>query len=105
MSSTFKTHRHVPEKKDNVRFLLIILPKYIYINFRFTKDIEDMTGYRPGWYWQITWRFLAPLIMVAILITSVSSMIINKPTYPAWNSSLVRKNIIFFHFIYVESKY
>ena len=52
-----------------------------------------MTGYRPGWYWQITWRFLAPLIMGAILIASVTSMIVTKPTYSAWNASLVNIKI------------
>lgn len=51
-----------------------------------------MTGHRPGWYWQITWRFLAPIIMVGILIASVVQMIRNKPKYPAWNASLVRIN-------------
>ncbi|XP_033225106.1 sodium- and chloride-dependent transporter XTRP3 isoform X2 [Belonocnema kinseyi] len=61
---------------------------FVYGHERFTTDIENMTGYRPGWYWQITWRFLAPIIMIAILITSVVSMFIKKPTYPAWNASL-----------------
>lgn len=50
-----------------------------------------MTGHRPGIYWQVTWRFLAPIIMVCILVSSVASMFIKKPQYSAWNASLVRK--------------
>ncbi|XP_051160535.1 sodium- and chloride-dependent transporter XTRP3 isoform X1 [Leptopilina boulardi] len=61
---------------------------FVYGHEKFTKDIEEMTGYRPGWYWQITWRFLAPIIMVAILIASVVQMIMNKPKYPAWVAAL-----------------
>ncbi|KAJ8963444.1 hypothetical protein NQ318_018924 [Aromia moschata] len=58
---------------------------YIYGHEKFTKDIHDMTGIRPGIYWQVTWRFLAPLILVVILISSIVSMVRNHPEYQAWN--------------------
>ncbi|XP_014475460.1 PREDICTED: sodium- and chloride-dependent transporter XTRP3 isoform X1 [Dinoponera quadriceps] len=61
---------------------------FVYGHEKFTKDIEEMTGHRPGAYWQFTWRFLAPIIMVCILVSSVASMFIKKPTYSAWNASL-----------------
>lgn len=57
--------------------------------FRFTEDIYQMTGYRPGWYWQLTWRFIGPVIMVAILASSIVFMIIKNPTYGAWNGETV----------------
>ncbi|XP_053980742.1 sodium- and chloride-dependent transporter XTRP3 isoform X2 [Hylaeus volcanicus] len=60
---------------------------FIYGHEKFTKDIEEMTGYRPGTYWQVTWRFLAPIIMVCILLSSIASMFIKKPTYSAWDAS------------------
>ncbi|OXU18865.1 hypothetical protein TSAR_016329 [Trichomalopsis sarcophagae] len=60
---------------------------YVYGHKKFTQDIEDMTGYRPGLYWQITWKYLAPVIMVAILIASIVSMFIKKPMYSAWDAS------------------
>ncbi|XP_043682333.1 sodium-dependent neutral amino acid transporter B(0)AT3 isoform X1 [Vespula pensylvanica] len=61
---------------------------FVYGHEKFTKDIEEMTGYRPGIYWQVTWRFLAPIIMVGILISSIASMFIKKPEYSAWNATL-----------------
>ncbi|XP_023287965.1 sodium- and chloride-dependent transporter XTRP3 isoform X2 [Orussus abietinus] len=61
---------------------------FVYGHEKFTKDIEEMTGYRPGLYWQVTWRFLAPIIMVCILVSSIVSMFIKKPQYSAWNASL-----------------
>lgn len=75
---------------------------YIYGHEKFTKDIQDMTGIKPGLYWQITWRFLAPGIMIVILISSIVSMVINRPSYQAWSadkvspaSSTVIRNLIF----------
>jgi hypothetical protein len=49
-----------------------------------------MTGYRPGLYWQITWRFLGPLLMTIILVSSLVFMIIKKPEYQAWKADTVR---------------
>lgn len=63
---------------------------YVYGHEKFTQDIYDMTGVRPGLYWQITWRFLAPLIMIVILIWSVVYMCLNTPQYKAWNASKVK---------------
>ncbi|XP_066600684.1 sodium- and chloride-dependent transporter XTRP3 isoform X2 [Prorops nasuta] len=71
-----------------VALMEMIAVVFIYGHEKFSKDIEEMTGYRPGIYWQVTWRFLAPIIMVAILISSIASMFIKKPQYSAWNASL-----------------
>lgn len=49
-------------------------------------------------YWQVTWRFLAPIIMVCILVSSVVSMIIRKPTYSAWDPVLVSSGRFHAHF-------
>ncbi|KAG8301637.1 hypothetical protein J6590_048833 [Homalodisca vitripennis] len=69
-----------------IAFLEMVAVMFIYGHEKFTQDIEDMTGYRPGLYWQITWRFLAPLIMFSILTSSIAFRIIEKPTYHAWDA-------------------
>lgn len=56
---------------------------------RFTEDIYQMTGYRPGLYWQLTWRYIGPFIMCCVLISSVVFMIIKNPKYGAWSAELV----------------
>ncbi|XP_024941160.1 sodium- and chloride-dependent transporter XTRP3 isoform X2 [Cephus cinctus] len=71
-----------------VALMEMIAVIFIYGHEKFTKDIEDMTGYRPGIYWQVTWRFLAPIIMVGILVSSILFMFLNKPQYSAWDASL-----------------
>lgn len=55
-----------------------------------------MTGYRPGRYWQYTWRYIGPVIMVCILVSSVVCMVIQNPTYSAWNAAEVCTHIFFF---------
>lgn len=57
---------------------------------RFTEDIYQMTGHRPGIYWQATWRFIGPGIMICILTSSIFFMIMDNPTYKAWNAEKVR---------------
>ncbi|XP_014270425.1 sodium-dependent neutral amino acid transporter B(0)AT3 isoform X1 [Halyomorpha halys] len=68
-----------------IALLEMLAVMFIYGHEKFTQDIEDMTGYRPGLYWQITWRFLAPAIMSCILVSSIIFRIINKSVYSAWD--------------------
>ncbi|XP_018566010.1 sodium- and chloride-dependent transporter XTRP3 [Anoplophora glabripennis] len=68
-----------------VAFMEMIAVIYVYGHEKFTKDIQDMTGVKPGAYWQITWKYLAPGIMVVILVSSIVSMIIHHPEYKGWN--------------------
>ncbi|XP_055853991.1 sodium-dependent neutral amino acid transporter B(0)AT3 [Episyrphus balteatus] len=71
-----------------VALMEMISVVYIYGHARFTEDIYQMTGYRPGLYWQVTWRYIGPAIMGCILVSSVIFMVIKNPTYGAWNKEL-----------------
>lgn len=64
-----------------------------------------MTGYKPGLYWQVTWRFLAPIIMGCILLFSIGSMFIKKPQYSAWNAATVRPYTKIYNHIIVKIFY
>ena len=59
-----------------------------------------MTGYRPGIYWQMTWRYIGPAIMFCILISSILQMIFKNPTYKRWNALEV---IQFWHFFFLKT--
>lgn len=54
---------------------------------RFADDIELMTGQRPGIYWLICWKYLSPLAMLSILISSFVELITEGSSYEAWISS------------------
>ncbi|KAG7474217.1 sodium-and chloride-dependent transporter XTRP3 [Solea senegalensis] len=64
----------------------IITVSYIYGMNRFEKDIEDMIGHRPNWYWKIMWKFVSPLLLVAVFIVYIINYIQGgTPTYQAWD--------------------
>ena len=67
----------------------ILSVMYVYGHAQFTDDIEEMTGIRPGFYWQICWRFLSPALLAIVLVSSVVMQAIKTPTYIAWNMNEV----------------
>ena len=41
---------------------------------RFSDDVEEMLGFRPGLYWRICWKFVSPtFIIVSKIISNVIS--------------------------------
>ncbi|KAF5301215.1 hypothetical protein FQA39_LY10801 [Lamprigera yunnana] len=73
-----------------VAFTEMIAISYVYGCEKFIKDIYEMTGYRPGMFWRVTWKFLAPAIMLIILTSSLVFMCIEHPQYHAWNAETGR---------------
>lgn len=67
---------------------------WVYGFHKFAEDIFQMIGWRVSLWWQICWRFLAPLLLFAVLITSLvqygpvtySNPIVEGGTYeyPDW---------------------
>lgn len=47
-----------------------------------------MTGYRPGRYWQLMWRFVGPVLMTVILLAAILEMCIKGPKYGAYDAGL-----------------
>lgn len=43
-----------------------------------------MTGTRPGIYWLICWKYLSPLAMLSILISSFVELATEGSGYDAW---------------------
>lgn len=74
-------------------FLENVAVMYIYGHEKFTRDIEEMTGYKPGLYWQLTWRFIGPVIMGVILFSSITYMFVKMPTYSAWDAVAVSEKL------------
>lgn len=53
------------------------------------QDIREMTGVNIGIYWQITWRFIAPILIFVILMASIIFQILNSTNYNTWNQANV----------------
>lgn len=48
-----------------------------------------MVGYKPGIFWQVTWRFISPLIVLVILIFYMVTQTQKELTYLVWDSESV----------------
>ncbi|XP_070691260.1 sodium- and chloride-dependent transporter XTRP3-like [Pempheris klunzingeri] len=72
----------------------VITVSYIYGIKRFEKDIEDMLGHRPNWYWKIMWGFVSPLLLMALFIFYIVNYIQGgTPTYQAWNKETGKSEV------------
>ncbi|XP_041844103.1 sodium- and chloride-dependent transporter XTRP3-like [Melanotaenia boesemani] len=67
----------------------VVTVSYIYGIRRFEKDIEDMLGHRPNWYWKIMWAGVSPLLLIGLFLFYIVNYIQGgTPTYQAWNKDL-----------------
>ncbi|XP_037330953.2 sodium-dependent neutral amino acid transporter B(0)AT1-like [Pungitius pungitius] len=58
---------------------------YIYGIDRFNEDMEFMVGHKPSIFWQITWRFISPLIVLVILVFYLVTQVQEELTYLVWD--------------------
>uniref|UniRef100_A0A6Q2WTN3 Transporter n=1 Tax=Esox lucius TaxID=8010 RepID=A0A6Q2WTN3_ESOLU len=54
---------------------------------RFSDDIEEMIGQRPGLYWRLCWKFVSPCFLLFMVVVSFATF--NPPnyatyTFPMW---------------------
>ncbi|KAK7574237.1 hypothetical protein V9T40_011428 [Parthenolecanium corni] len=79
-----------------IAVLVIAIAECIFISWfyglsRLCRDLKFMLGFVPGYYWQVTWGFCAPVILSAIFIYSLIDF---KPLtyedydYPDWADAL-----------------
>ncbi|CAG0886482.1 unnamed protein product [Darwinula stevensoni] len=59
----------------------VVAVAYIYGWRRFSDDIARMTGVRPGLYWTFTWRFISPIFIAIIFLSSMIKSFLHNPTY------------------------
>ncbi|XP_028317057.1 sodium-dependent neutral amino acid transporter B(0)AT1-like isoform X2 [Gouania willdenowi] len=58
---------------------------YIYGIDRFNEDIKFMIGHKPSILWQLSWRFLSPIIILVILVFYLINQAQEKLTYLVWD--------------------
>ncbi|KAK7505779.1 hypothetical protein BaRGS_00003050 [Batillaria attramentaria] len=54
---------------------------------RFCHDIEVMIGKKPNVYWRIAWKFIAPLLIISLLIATLISQFSKPIVYKAYNAA------------------
>ncbi|XP_050992539.1 sodium-dependent neutral amino acid transporter B(0)AT1-like [Labeo rohita] len=68
-----------------IAFCEIIAVVYVYGIDRFNNDLKFMVGHKPNIFWQITWRFLSPIILLVILIFYFVTKVSQQLTYSVWD--------------------
>ncbi|OXB64273.1 hypothetical protein ASZ78_002988 [Callipepla squamata] len=54
---------------------------------RFSEDIQQMMGFKPGLYWRLCWKFVSPAFLLFVVVVSIINF---KPltyddyTFPLW---------------------
>ncbi|XP_065059236.1 sodium- and chloride-dependent GABA transporter 1-like isoform X2 [Rhopilema esculentum] len=59
----------------------VIAIGWVYGTDRLSNDIEYMAGSRPFFFWVLCWKYISPLVMFFVFITSVIQIAKEKPTY------------------------
>ncbi|XP_055733352.1 sodium-dependent neutral amino acid transporter B(0)AT1-like [Salvelinus fontinalis] len=68
-----------------IAFCEMVSVVYIYGIDRFNADIEFMIGHKPNLFWQVTWRFVSPVIMLVIFIFYFVTQVSGELTYLVWD--------------------
>ncbi|KAJ4928390.1 hypothetical protein JOQ06_016182 [Pogonophryne albipinna] len=58
---------------------------YIYGIDRFNEDLKFMVGHKPNIFWQISWRFVSPLVVLVILVFYLVTQVQKELTYLVWD--------------------
>ncbi|XP_068431320.1 sodium-dependent neutral amino acid transporter B(0)AT1-like [Clinocottus analis] len=58
---------------------------YIYGIDRFNDDVKFMVGHKPSIFWQVTLRFISPLIVLVILVFYLVTQVQEELTYLVWD--------------------
>ncbi|GCC32759.1 solute carrier family 6 member 4a isoform X1 [Chiloscyllium punctatum] len=72
-----------------VVFLESIAVSWFYGMKRFCRDVKEMLGFSPGWYWQICWFAISPLFLLFIIGSFLSTPLELKLfnySYPYWTT-------------------
>ncbi|XP_061886136.1 sodium-dependent neutral amino acid transporter B(0)AT1-like [Entelurus aequoreus] len=68
-----------------IGFFEMVAVVYVYGIDRFNEDVRFMTGHKPGIFWQVTWRFISPLIVLVILVFYLVTQSQEKLTNLIWD--------------------
>jgi len=69
----------------------IIVVVFIYGYDNFANNIKEMIGHRPFIYWQVVWRFITPLLLLAVLLFSwynYTPVSYGDYMYPDWVNAI-----------------
>ncbi|XP_028673072.2 sodium-dependent neutral amino acid transporter B(0)AT2 [Erpetoichthys calabaricus] len=67
---------------------------WIYGTDKFFDDLKDMLGFSPFRYYYYMWKYISPLVLLALLVASAIQMSLNPPSYSAWIGELATEKTL-----------
>uniref|UniRef100_A0A803TPG0 Transporter n=1 Tax=Anolis carolinensis TaxID=28377 RepID=A0A803TPG0_ANOCA len=58
---------------------------------RFSEDIQQMMGFKPGLYWRLCWKFVSPAFLLFVVIVSVTTfkpLTYDEYVFPPWANTV-----------------
>ncbi|XP_078273488.1 sodium-dependent neutral amino acid transporter B(0)AT2 [Rhinoraja longicauda] len=69
---------------------------WVYGTDKFMEDLKDMLGFTPFCYYYYMWKYLSPLILIALFVASIVQLSLSPPGYYAWISELGGEKFLIF---------
>ncbi|KAK2155143.1 hypothetical protein LSH36_247g00045 [Paralvinella palmiformis] len=72
-------------------FFETVAVSWLYGVNRFADDIKAMVGFRPGIYWRLCWKFIAPAFILCIMafgFIQYKPLQVDEYVYPMWANAL-----------------
>ena len=73
-----------------IAFFELIAVAWVYGLEKFERDIEYMLNDRPGIYWKVCWKFIAPVFIIVVFLASLIKMMVNGIGYQRWDIAKVK---------------
>ncbi|XP_072889543.1 sodium-dependent neutral amino acid transporter B(0)AT2-like [Hemitrygon akajei] len=77
-----------------VVFFELMAVAWIYGAEKFIDDIREMIGDRPFFLYKYLWKFICPIVMLALLLASLIQLCVKHPTYRAWNQAKAEEVLV-----------
>ncbi|XP_007250636.3 sodium-dependent neutral amino acid transporter B(0)AT2 [Astyanax mexicanus] len=79
-----------------VVFLENMAVAWVYGTDKFFDDLKDMLGFTPFRYYYYMWKYVTPLLLLALLGASLIQMGLTPPSYSAWIQELAHEQSLSF---------
>ncbi|XP_006633611.1 sodium-dependent neutral amino acid transporter B(0)AT2 isoform X1 [Lepisosteus oculatus] len=64
---------------------------WIYGTDKFFEDLKDMLGFSPFKFYYYMWKYVSPLVLLALLVASIIQLVMTPPSYSAWIGELAKE--------------
>ncbi|XP_078276644.1 sodium-dependent neutral amino acid transporter SLC6A17 [Rhinoraja longicauda] len=69
---------------------------WVYGTKKFMQELTEMLGFTPYSYYYYTWKYISPLAMAILMVTSIVQMGITPPGYNAWIMDTASEQFLIF---------